>query len=184
LDGKIIYYKNCGILLNKDVERIETVRRSDDTIPDVCAGHGGCLVKADAVVATFDVAPLKFSKISEFPVTLNYKGKYIDDDVRVDLEVQFYFDHVGYEGIPTFVSSSGANGVDTRLTIKQKTKHAMPQGEYTNTNCIFDIENHGIDVNLHKFTKTGGEYLVCKDNNKGDTCNDDAFTFNVCGANT
>ena len=155
LDGTVIFYKNCGTLFGNDTTK--------EGIPSDCAGNAGCLIKSSSVLATFRVSALHYSKFSELPITLKYPGKYLGSDIDVTLEIQFYYDHVGFEGRATFISSSGTNGVDTRLTLKQKTKHAQPENQYSNQNCIFDIKNHGIDVNLHQFTKSSSEpYLVCK----------------------
>ena len=69
--------------------------------------------------------------------------------------VGLYYDHIGFESEPRFISSGGSDmGYPTTFEISQKTKHAQPLEIHQKTNCIFDMSSHGIDVNLATLAKS------------------------------
>ena len=123
----------------------------NDQIPDGCYEIGACIYQDDKVIATLGQAKLK---PTENGVDLEFLGSY-EERGSVKVQVGLYYDHIGFESEPRFLSSGGSDmGYPTTYEISQKTKHAQPLEIHQKTNCIFDMSSHGIDVNLATLAKS------------------------------
>ena len=106
-------------------------------------------------VLSFDsICSVEILDIFEVIVKMSF-SKITKCSTLVKVIVGLYYDHIGFESEPRFISSGGSDmGYPTTFEISQKTKHAQPLEIHQKTNCIFDMSSHGIDVNLVTLAKS------------------------------